>query len=624
MDLVRLKRRLGWSELLVVALCAALGASFGAGLIFTRHTQAQLLSPGPLTRAHAEVEGDANCARCHQSGRRVGATLCFECHDDLGRRVSAGRGLHGTEYRGRDCGTCHVEHVGAGAPLVRWPGGRREGFDHRMAGWPLEGGHAGVTCDRCHDGHTSTGTRSYLGESTACRSCHEDPHEGRMGNECTTCHTVERWNRVSMEGFDHSHTRFALRGAHTSVACAGCHGSPARYRGIAFSTCSSCHEDPHEGRFEQACSTCHTETSWNELSGLREGHPGLSLGGGHAEVRCERCHDAGTSAPPSRGTTCVSCHHRVHEADLGTNCISCHASIRWMGLRRPVGLRAHEHTPFPLNGRHADVDCEGCHSPDQPRDVRFRQLTFDTCGACHSDPHGGELTDLEGGDCAGCHDDGGFRPSHFGVASHTHASFPLDGRHESVPCSSCHGSTRPRVSFRIAESTCASCHENPHREEFAAEMAAGGCATCHETAGWDRPRIDHTSFPLTGAHAVTRCDSCHTPSEEDRRSGSGASYRGLPHDCSGCHDDEHEGQFRLTEPVRECTSCHDTTTFALPNFDHAGVTSFPIEGAHERVECSGCHPTVELRDGVEAVRYRLGYRTCADCHANPHATEGAR
>jgi hypothetical protein len=26
-----------------------------------------------------------------------------------------------------------------------------------------------------------------------------------------------------------------------------------------------------------------------------------------------------------------------------------------------------------------------------------------------------------------------------------------------------------------------------------------------------------------------------------------------------------------------------------------------------------------LRSGAQAVRYRLGYRDCGDCHANPHA-----
>lgn len=614
MDLVRLTRAH------VLALCVALGAAFGAGLC-APVGRAQILSPGPLSRHHREVEGDASCARCHESGRRVGATLCFDCHGDLARRVGAGRGLHGTEYRGRDCGSCHVEHVGRDAPLVRWPGGGRDAFDHRLSGWPLEGGHAGVACERCHDDHTSSGTRTYLGASTACRSCHEDPHEGRFGTDCRSCHSLVLWSSVRIESFDHDLARFPLRGAHQRVECAACHHTPPRYRGLAFDRCDRCHEDPHGGAFDQPCASCHTEAGWGELGGIRESHPGLSLGGGHAAVSCERCHDAGTSAAPSRGSACVSCHRRVHEADLGNNCAACHGSIRWTGLRRAVGLRAHEDTPFPLHGRHADVDCAGCHLPSLPRSARYRELTFDRCGACHRSPHAEAVLALGDGDCAGCHEDAGFRPGTFGVAGHARTRFPLDGRHEAVPCAGCHGSTRPRLAFTVERQTCADCHASPHGAEFAAEIAAGGCASCHETSGWDRPRIDHSAFPLTGAHALARCDSCHTPTDADRRAGAGASYRGLPHACAGCHDDPHAGQFRLSEPVRECEACHETASFRLPSFDHAASASFVLDGAHAPLECARCHPTVELRNGETSVRWRLGYRACADCHANPHATE---
>jgi hypothetical protein len=40
---------------------------------------------------------------------------------------------------------------------------------------------------------------------------------------------------------------------------------------------------------------------------------------------------------------------------------------------------------------------------------------------------------------------------------------------------------------------------------------------------------------------------------------------------------------------------------------------------HGELECAGCHRKERLRSGAQVVRYRLGYRDCADCHANPHA-----
>ena len=44
-------------------------------------------------------------------------------------------------------------------------------------------------------------------------------------------------------------------------------------------------------------------------------------------------------------------------------------------------------------------------------------------------------------------------------------------------------------------------------------------------------------------------------------------------DCGRCHaaDDPHEDQF----PDRTCAACHDTGTFAIPEFDHER-TRFPL------------------------------------------------
>jgi hypothetical protein len=39
------------------------------------------------------------------------------------------------------------------------------------------------------------------------------------------------------------------------------------------------------------------------------------------------------------------------------------------------------------------------------------------------------------------------------------------------------------------------------------------------------------------------------------------------------------------------------------------------------VPCAGCHRAEQLRNGASAVRYRLTYQSCADCHKNPHGTE---
>lgn len=610
----------------IVNLIAAGGLIVAAVAGFHRaeppKSHAQLFSPGPLSSDHAELDGDAHCDDCHESGRGVGTNLCFECHQDLAARVRARQGLHGREYRGRNCGTCHVEHLGRSAVLVRWPGGSKERFDHSETGWDLNGAHARVECDDCHDNRNQRGHATFIGEATRCNACHQDPHDGRFGTRCETCHNETAWNQVRIANdFDHSATRFPLVGEHQNVECAECHGTPARYDDMRFASCSNCHEDPHEGRFQpRECDTCHVETGWDDVAMVRHNHPWLSLANGHRRTPCADCHDRGLDVSPSRGPACVQCHARVHEADFGLNCRNCHATIEWEGLRRSISLSAHDQTPFPLHGMHVEVPCGQCHDPQLDRETRWRGLTFDNCRTCHSpDPHEGEFATREEGECSNCHDDEGFRPSHFGISLHATTDFALDGRHVAVPCSGCHELAAPRLDWRVTPHECASCHENPHGDQFAAEMADGGCAHCHSTSGWEQPRIDHSIWPLTGEHALIPCESCHTPTDEDRRLGRGASYLGVPRECEGCHDDIHAGQFRLSDPNRPCTDCHETETFEISEFAHAAKTGYPIEGAHAELECEACHRAETLRNGDQVVRYRLGYSECADCHANPHA-----
>lgn len=121
--------------LVVVVLCA-----------MPRLAGAQLLSPGPLSHAHANIDGDNNCSKCHESGKQVVARLCLDCHKDLASELAANRGLHGKQYKSQACETCHVEHLGRGTKLIRWPNGAMEKLDHALTGYVLEGGHKKPSC----------------------------------------------------------------------------------------------------------------------------------------------------------------------------------------------------------------------------------------------------------------------------------------------------------------------------------------------------------------------------------------------------------------------------------------------------------------------------------------------
>jgi len=606
---MNLRRSLIWVSV-VIAVCAVAWVA-----------ASQFLSPGQLSRAHREVEGDNQCTRCHSAGRRVDTEGCVRCHGDIGRQRAQKMGLHGKKFRDQDCGGCHVEHLGLSHTLVRWPGGRREAFPHQDTGFALRGGHVDVTCNKCHDRRNERGVATFLGLRAACASCHEDPHDGRFGERCLDCHNEQKFKPVNvreLDHFDHARTRFALIGAHQQVECVKCHDDPPKYRGIEFQTCGNCHEDVHRGRFGADCKGCHTEVRWNDLHMRRSAHPGLSLAGGHQRVACRTCHDEGLMSAPSRGSRCVDCHRQVHEANFGNNCNRCHRGNKFLGIPEEIGREAHGLTAFALHGRHETVACDACHDPKKPPAERFRGLSFEQCKACHADPHPNDLLRLADGDCAACHDDRGFSPTRFSVEQHAATAFPLIGAHVATPCQTCHPSAHPRLDFRIADQACASCHQNPHGDQFQHEMAVSGCAHCHSPVAFNRPNIDHNTWPLTGAHGDVACESCHTASAEDRRAGRGASFRGVARECEGCHQDVHAGQFRLTNPTRQCADCHTTQQFTLPQFDHSQVAHYALEGEHAGLACAACHKPVRLQNGVEAVHYRLGYRRCNQCHADPH------
>lgn len=591
------------------------GAAIVLGML-AAPARAQLLSPGPLASAHAAIDGDDDCEQCHSAGKQVEASKCLACHKDLGGKIAQNRGLHGRAYRGQACEGCHVEHNGRNYRLVRWPGGAPDKLDHKDTGWNLEDKHAQTTCAKCHPQKTSGGRPTFLAARTECGSCHKDVHAGRLGGACQQCHAAKGWDEVDLKQFDHGKTRYPLTGGHKTVDCAKCHGTPPKYAPITFGTCDSCHKDPHNSQFApKACTQCHETSGWDTASAMMsKNHPWLSLGGGHAGVKCARCHDKGNDKPPTKGNTCVGCHPNTHEAKFGNRCETCHRGIRWLNLPRQVGLDAHDKTKYPLEGQHVDVACAACHSPKVPQSARYRKVAFDRCGACHSDPHQGELAKL-GADCASCHTVRGYTPTTFSVADHARTAYPLDGKHAVAPCAACHGSASPRTNLKVGKTACGECHDNPHGEQFAAEMKDNGCAHCHSSERWDQAKIDHTSFPLRGAHERTACGRCHGTVAAGAAA---AAFRGIPRTCEGCHEDPHAGQFRATAPVKACEHCHTEAQFKLPQFDHAGETGYRLDGQHARVKCAQCHPTTPLRNGATATRWRLGYRRCKDCHANPH------
>ena len=565
---------------------------------------------------------------------------CLDCHTALRSRIAARQGLHARPGH-QKCETCHNEHHGREFQLVFWGKAGPAAFDHRQTGFPLEGAHAAQGCRECHrpafvqnkpalQAGKANPAKTFLGLSRGCLSCHRDEHRGQFAPQsCLSCHTLARWRPP--QRFDHAKTSFPLTGRHASVACASCHPNrsdslatdPDRkfavLKGVKHQGCSSCHRDPHQGRFGATCQSCHSTAGWKEGARANFDHnrTGFPLTGRHAAVACASCHK---TRSPSGAVTftkmahgrCTDCHRDPHQGRLGATCQQCHSTGGW----RVVGTRSnfdHDRTRFPLRGEHREVACQQCHAPGRPL-----RLGTPSCAGCHRDVHQGQLAGRSGTTaCESCHTVEGFSPSTFTVAEHQKSRFPLQGAHLAVSCNACHTSAHR---FRFASTTCQSCHGDPHKGEVDRFLAAG-CETCHSIETWRRVVFDHdrTRFPLQGGHQGVACASCHktvdrgTPRERIR-------MKGTPTACASCHGDPHEGQFAQASTPLQCQSCHSVVGWRRITFDHDRRSRFKLEGAHRSLPCGACHKT-ETRNGKPFVRFKPLPVTCEGCHGSPTQPE---
>ncbi len=578
-----------------------------------------LVSPGPLTRAHAKLEGIANCVKCHEPGKKVTAKRCLACHQPILERIAAKKGVHRDVTD--DCVSCHVEHAGTDAELRPVD---RKSFNHlRESGFALDGKHAvtATDCAKCHK------TRSFLGLKPDCASCHQDPHQGRLGGACASCHASTVAFKETERAFDHSRTAFPLTEAHLAVACAKCHVHKV-YKGLRFTACVDCHSDPHRQAFGMACVNCHTGPSW-KTERVDHARTRFALVGKHAGVQCASCHRQPTMRAKLEFARCASCHVDPHRGQFKQDCAACHTPASFRGA--PFDHQAK--TKFALAGRHAEVACASCHKGASTVAARGAALTVDfrglstACASCHADVHAGRL----GTACASCHENRTFRVATF---RHPGPSEFYAGQHAGVACGKCHGGegvTKTAVSGKPAASrtyrglgtACVSCHRDVHLGQL-----GSNCASCHtvHAAKFTPTRFSHasTTFALAGKHETVECAKCHKREPVPFPAGSGVAvkFKGLSAECRSCHQDVHLGQLGP-----RCETCHTSTSFKLASYTHRGNAEFHA-AKHAAVQCQSCHRREEgaypAARGV-TVRFAGLSTACADCHEDAHrGTLGSR
>jgi hypothetical protein len=604
-------------------------------------------SPGPLSKAHHALDDPTHCTSCHVGGGGARKFRCLACHSDIRQRLAANRGLHPSLLQkgapDGQCARCHSDHNGANFVPIRWDVSLDE-FDHGKTGYALEGGHARLKCAQCHNPERITPDarrgillkdlkRTYLGLGRDCSACHKDEHQGQLGAACDRCHTVATWKDVTR--FNHATSSYPLTGAHQRTPCQKCHAPAAsqdggkmhvRYVGIAFAQCNACHQDPHRGAFTSPCSSCHNDTAWkparNTNLAFDHSKTNFPLLARHAAVSCDKCHRTSDYKAPVAHDLCGACHKDVHGGQFltttgGADCARCHTADGWKTSTYTAA--AHSKSAYPLIGRHAAVKCEACHKPAGA--ATLYRVAFRLCTDCHRDPHEAQFANAS---CEDCHTVDRFRPAKFPLTAHARTRFPLDGAHAAVACIDCHTSRAERPTtavYRFGDLSCESCHQDPHLGQFRTAVAGKpgasvGCAGCHTTGAWrDVSKFDHsaTQFALSGGHRAVACDLCHKATSLSTGLQRGL-FRGTPTKCSGCHADNHVGQFHTATQQAECDVCHNITKWRVAAFDHSR-TGFPLIGVHDQVPCRDCHKNNREVNGRLVLFYKPTPKECSDCHA---------
>ncbi len=607
-------------------------------------------SPGPLAAGHA---GIARCDGCHTADTALAPAKCLACHVALSARIAAGRGLHaGKLVAGKQCQSCHHEHRGAAYDSTGWTSlaGGRDGFDHAVAGWPLEGAHRLQRCAGCHKTHDAHGLETYLGTSAACNACHAgtQPHKITRAPllDCGRCHTTRGWKppRAPL-AFDHDRAedaRMPLQGAHAELPCVKCHVRAAfnlQLANPARCDSSSCHAPRHVGQLFGArpCDWCHAAaaSSFARVAFDHKARARFELGPSHEALTCEKCHTSalGAKHPPSH---CEACHHTAvayaarsfdhaaHDVAIAGKrapaiaCARCHATTGDPAVAALVDVS----TSLPEN--HARCAGSGCHGAFASTDCKLLAQAGATrvCAACHrgracmvepAQPptviatrfgHGHHVERGAGVEdaCAVCHD----------ASAHGGAN-PAAPAHKL--CAACHGGKA-----QPAMSTCAGCHavDRPRalvvlvddplhvRARFAhvthASRVASHCVDCH---GVRRAPADDAPVraAMTAVDPRGTCARCHQPG--------GTAFSATAH-CARCHDEPrlvtgavaafshgaHERRFG-TRPFA-CLACHV--------LDGAGLVDAMVKGK-EHLPCAeaGCHGATDFASARPTL--------CVICHA---------
>jgi hypothetical protein len=544
------------------------------------------LTSFPLTGAHQT----AQCMECHNTGFQGTSTACASCHND--QYVQAANPSHLNLNISTDCASCHT--------TTAWEPATFAIHDNFFV---LTGAHLNIAtdCAACHHG-------DYNNTANTCNGCHSDDYAQSQNPDhtqlnlpvsCENCHTTNAgWSPATFAIHDDF---YPLVGAHAAIAndCNQCH-TGGNFTNTP-NTCAGCHTDEFnqtvspnhvQQQFPTDCAACHSQTVWTPSTFDHSFYP---IEGAHTSLTCNECHQGNYTNPTA---TCVTCHNDDygqttnpdHTAQsFSTDCANCHGQTAWA----PSNF---SHNNWPLTGAHMSVTCNECHQGNYNN-------TPNTCAGCHTDDYTqsinpGHVSLNLPATCETCHTtNAGWAPATFPI----HDNFyQLIGAHAAIAndCAACHNGD-----YNNTPNTCSGCHTDEFNAttdpNHVAQQFPANCTECHSQTAWTPSTLDHSFYPIIGAHTSVSCNDCHQ-----------GNYTNPPNTCAGCHTDDFN---TTTDPNHvaqqfptSCTDCHDQNAWVPSTFNHSSV--WPLTGAHATAACNDCHQG----------NYTNTPNTCAGCHTSDY------
>lgn len=183
---------------------------------------------------------------------------------------------------------------------------------------------------------------------------------------------------------------------------------------------------------------------------------------------------------------------------------------------------------------------------------------------------------------------------------HSKTRFPLTGRHQKVPCESCHPPSKGTRVWKGVPLDCQGCHSDrrSHKGSLGSQ-----CERCHDVSGWksiSHPAAQHR-FPLVGNHAVP-CASCHTK----------GAHLVAKVTCADCHERKHRGT------RSSCDTCHNVDNWKTVAYTQHTYNPELLPGKHRTATCLQCHPRFRFNNSSRSA-------PCESCHEKdrPHEDLGA-